>query len=65
MEEGKIILSMVETEDGIEVHMAEEAYNNFVVIGLIEKIKMELLSKPNLPMQESKSRKKNLLKYDA
>lgn len=65
MEKDKIILSMVETEDGIEVHMAEEAYNNFVVIGLIEKIKMELLSKPSLPMRELSNRIKNLQDYDA
>lgn len=65
MENDKIILSMIETENGIEVHIGEEAYQNFVVIGLIEKIKMDLLSNPNFSVQELKSRKKNLLKYDA
>jgi hypothetical protein len=47
MSESNTILSLVETEGGIEVHMNEKAYDNFAVIGLLEKIKMDLLNRPN------------------
>lgn len=47
MSESKAILSLVETDGGIEVHMTEQAYENFALIGLLEKIKMDLLSRPN------------------
>lgn len=46
MSEETIILSLVETDNGIEVHLNEKAYENFAVIGLIEKIKFDLLQKP-------------------
>jgi hypothetical protein len=47
MSESTTILSLVETDGGVEVHMSEKAYDNFAVIGLLEKIKMDLLSRPN------------------
>jgi hypothetical protein len=47
MSESTTILSLVETEGGIEVHMSEKAYDNFALIGLLEKIKIDLLHRPN------------------
>lgn len=47
MSESTTVLSLVETEGGIEVHMSEKAYDNFALIGLLEKIKMDLLNRPN------------------
>lgn len=41
------ILALVETENGVEVHISEKAYENFAVIGLLERIKLDLLNKPN------------------
>ena len=40
MSEETVILSLMETENGIEVHVSEKAYDNFAVIGLIERIKL-------------------------
>jgi hypothetical protein len=68
MSEDRIILSMVETENGIEVHVAEQAYENFAVIGLIEKIKMDLLNRPELPiydLRKKKGKEKSSQNYDA
>jgi len=47
MSDSKTILSLVEAEGGIEVHMSEQAYDNFAIIGLLEKIKIDLLNRPN------------------
>jgi len=52
MSDSTIILSLVETNGGIEVHMSEKAYDNFAVIGLLEKIKMDLLNRPNPAVQD-------------
>jgi len=52
MSDTTIILSLVETDGGIEVHMSEKAYDNFAVIGLLEKIKMDLLNRPNPAVQD-------------
>jgi len=68
MSEERIILSMVETENGIEVHVGEQAYENFAVIGLIEKIKMDLLNRPELPiydLRKKKGKEKSSQNYDA
>ena len=70
MSEETIILSLVETDNGIEVHLNEKAYENFAVIGLLERIKMDLLSKPELPIfdlrKKTKDKKeKSSRNYDA
>lgn len=41
-----VLLSIIESEEGLEVHISEKAYNNFNLIGLIEQIKLNLLSDP-------------------
>jgi hypothetical protein len=67
MSESKVILSLMETENGIEVHVGEQAYENFAVIGLLEKIKLDLLSRPDLPVHDlrGKTKGKSSQKYDA
>jgi len=52
MSESTTILSLVETDGGIEVHMSEKAYDNFALIGLLEKIKLDLLNRPNPTVQD-------------
>jgi len=44
MTEKSIMLSIVETEEGMEIHINEKAYKNFGLIGLMEQIKLNLLS---------------------
>ena len=44
MTEKSIMLSIVETEEGMEIHINEKAYGNFGLVGLIEQIKLSLLS---------------------
>jgi hypothetical protein len=56
----------METENGIEVHISENAYENLAVIGLIEKIKLDLLTRPDLPVHDLRKRDKSQSqKYDA
>lgn len=61
----KVLISITEKEKGLEVRLHEEAYGNLALIGLLEKIKLNLLD--TLPedkeLEESKVTTKQ--KYDA
>lgn len=61
----KTLLSITEKEKGLEVRLHEEAYGNLALIGLLEKIKLNILD--SLPeekeLEESKVTTKQ--KYDA
>ena len=39
----KTILSIIEKGDGLEVRMSEAVYNNLAIVGLLEKIKLNIL----------------------
>ena len=43
MANDKVILSITETERGLEVRIHEEAYGNIALVGLLEKLKMNIL----------------------
>lgn len=58
--EDKIIVSIRDTEAGLEVRINEGAYGNLAIVGLLEKIKMAILtenagqaSEVNIPMTNS------------
>jgi hypothetical protein len=61
----KSLISITEKEKGLEVRLHEEAYGNLALIGLLEKIKLNILD--SLPedkeLEESKVSTKQ--KYDA
>lgn len=61
----KVLISITEKEKGLEVRLHEEAYGNLALIGLLEKIKLNILD--SLPedkeLEESKVSTKQ--KYDA
>ena len=59
----KLIISISNTENGIEVRVGEEAYGNLAIVGLLEKIKISLLDEA-LPTYPKKS-KPAKTKYDA
>jgi hypothetical protein len=60
----KVLISITEKEDGIEVRVAEDAYGNLAVIGLLERIKYSLLE--GVPVQGEKEVKPIIKqKYDA
>lgn len=60
----KVLISISEKEDGIEVRVAEDAYDNLAVIGLLERIKFSLLE--GVPVQGDKEVKPiTKQKYDA
>ena len=42
--EDKIIVSIRDTEAGLEVRINEGAYGNLAIVGLLEKIKMAILT---------------------
>lgn len=44
MSEDKVIISLTEREDGLEVKINEAAYGNLAVVGLLEKIKLTLMT---------------------
>ena len=41
--EDKVIISIIEKEEGLEVRLGKNAYGNLPIIGLLEKIKLNLL----------------------
>ena len=43
MAKDKVIVSLTEREEGLEVRIHEAAYGNLAVVGLLEKIKMTIL----------------------
>jgi hypothetical protein len=60
----KVLISITEKEKGLEVRLHEEAYGNLALIGLLEKIKLNILdSLPEDKELESKTTTKQ--KYDA
>jgi hypothetical protein len=42
--ENKIIVSITDTTEGLEVRINEEAYGNLAIAGLLEKIKIAVLT---------------------
>jgi hypothetical protein len=42
--EDKIIVSITDTEAGLEVRINEGAYGNLAIVGLLEKIKIAILT---------------------
>ena len=62
----KILISISEKEDGgIEVRVAEEAYDNLAVIGLLERLKYNLLD--GMPVENNQKESSIITKqnYDA
>jgi hypothetical protein len=62
----KVLISITEKENGLEVQVNEEAYGNLAIVGLLEKIKLNLLADVS---EEKKPEKKKVstakTKYDA
>ena len=58
-----VVLSIIETDEGLEVHINHEAYGNIAVIGLIEKIKHSLLNASGSTKPDVKQTA--IKKYDA
>jgi len=50
--EDKVLISITETEEGLIVRVNENAYGNLPIIGLLEKIKLSLLTE--LPEERTK-----------
>jgi hypothetical protein len=61
--EDKVILSIRDTEGGLEVRINEVAYGNLAIVGLVEKIKMNLLF--DNPPTEEKNTTVTKTHYDA
>jgi hypothetical protein len=66
MAEKSIMLSIVETEQGMEVHINEKAYGNLGLVGLIEQIKLSLLSDSDMKSEKrEKISESTSQRYDA
>jgi hypothetical protein len=65
--DSKLIISISNTEEGIEVRVGEEAYGNLAIVGLLEKIKLSLLDEvlPTDPKEIGSKSKSSKIKYDA
>tara|TARA_R110000868_G_scaffold198169_3_gene444506 strand:+ start:296 stop:496 length:201 start_codon:yes stop_codon:yes gene_type:complete len=63
----KVLISITEKEDGLEVQVNEGAYGNLAIVGLLEKIKLNLLADVSEgKLKEEPVLKKNpKKKYDA
>ena len=61
----KVLLSITEKEQGLEVRVSEESYGNLALIGLIEKIKLNLIDTLTEQKLEVAEVKTSTQKYDA
>jgi hypothetical protein len=61
--ENELVISISNTEEGMEVRIGKEAYGNLAIVGLLEKIKLSLLDEA-LPSEIKKS-KPAKTNYDA
>lgn len=57
----KTILSIIEKGDGLEVRMSDAVYNNLAIVGLLEKIKLNILDHSETKEEPISS----IQKYDA
>lgn len=61
----KALLSITEKEKGLEVRLHEEAYGNLALIGLLEKIKLNILDSLPEEQEIEKPKVSTNQKYDA
>ena len=61
----KTLISITEKEKGLEVRLHEEAYGNLALIGLLEKLKLNLLDNFIEEKELSDKTPKTTQKYDA
>jgi hypothetical protein len=47
--ENTVLLSIEVKQEGLEVKVKDEAYGNLALVGLLEKIKLELILKDSYP----------------
>jgi hypothetical protein len=59
----KVLLSITEQGEGLEVRIADAAYGNLAVVGLLEKIKLNILE--GLPEEKEEVLTNTNQKYDA
>ena len=57
----KTVLSIIEKGDGLEVRMSDAVYNNLAIVGLLEKIKLNILDHSETKEETIDS----IQKYDA
>lgn len=61
MEEG-VILSVRETKSGLEIKIDEDAYGNLALVGVLEKIKLTIITEQSPIKTDTKN---SYLDYDA
>jgi len=61
----KVIISLTETENGIEVRINEAAYGNLALVGLLEKVKLTIMENDPDEKQAVVIPKKGGPRYDA
>ena len=61
----KVLISITEKEKGLEVRLHEEAYGNLALIGLLEKIKLNILDSLPEDKEPEESKVSTKQKYDA
>ena len=65
MSDDKVIVSLTEKENGLEVRIHEAAYGNLAVVGLLEKIKFTILENDPEEREAVVIPNKKNQKYDA
>jgi hypothetical protein len=61
----RVLLSIIEREEGLEVKIGEDVYGNLAIIGLLEKIKVNILSDIPETKEIVETVSKGTQKYDA
>lgn len=61
----KVLLSITQNEQGLEVKISEEVYDNLALVGLLEKIKLNILDNFSEEKELMEKAIKTTQKYDA
>jgi hypothetical protein len=64
MSESKVLLSVTARSEGVEIKIHEEAYGNLALVGVVEKIKLALITEQNMSTEGSDDNPTNQ-NYDA
>jgi len=60
-----VLLAIFQKEDGLEVKIGEASYGNLAIVGLLEKIKLNILEDLQEEKKEEDAIPKTAQKYDA
>jgi len=63
--EEKVLISIISKQDGLEIKVNEEAYGNLALVGVLEKLKLGLITEEVPKIEDEAPYIRNSQSYDA